>query len=324
MGAGRRGPGNECRDCLTRTMKFIVVDKNSGRARSFNANGWVLGLTLAGLIGIPVMASYLSWRHGVGEAALTGEMVSKWREVLERQDDDIERARQEAAANLQASALRLAKLQARIVRLDALGERLTQIANLEEGEFDFSTPPALGGPEVGGTRYESPEYLQLLDQLTADIESREQQLGVLETLLINRRLQDDVFIAGRPVKKGWVSSRYGVRTDPITGRRAFHYGLDFAGKAGAEVVTVASGVVVYAGPRSNYGKMVEINHGGGYSTRYGHHQELAVKVGDIVKKGQVIGYMGSSGRATGPHVHFEVYKNGRVVDPSAYVHRASR
>ncbi len=306
-------------------MKFIVVDNRTGRSRSFTTNGWMLGLALAGLIGIPVVASYMSWRAGVGEAALTGEMTSKWRQVLEQQERDIEHARRDAEAHLQASAVRLAKLQARIVRLDALGERLTQIGQLEEGEFDFSGTPAVGGPEVeAGGEYNAPEYLDLLDQLAADIEDREQQLSVLETLLINRKLQDDVFIAGRPIKKGWMSSRFGIRNDPITGRRAHHYGIDFAGKEGADVITVAAGVVVYAGPRSGYGKMVEINHGGGYSTRYGHHKELAVKVGDIVKKGQVIGFMGSSGRATGPHVHFEVYKNGRVVDPSTYIHRASR
>jgi murein DD-endopeptidase MepM/ murein hydrolase activator NlpD len=307
-------------------LKFIIVDNRSGKARSFSANGFLLGLTLAGLLGIPAAAGFLSYRQGVGDAALTGEMVSKWREALRDQDRQIEVARRDAEINLEASSLRLAQLQARIVRLDALGERLTTVAKLDEGEFDFSQPPALGGPEVldEGGAYTSPEYMKLLDQLTADIEDREQQLSVLETLLVNRKIQNDVFIAGRPVSKGWMSSRFGMRNDPITGRRAWHNGVDFAGKEGAEVVTVAAGVVVYAGPRSGYGKMVEINHGGGFSTRYGHHKDLLVKVGDIVKKGQVVGLMGSSGRSTGPHVHFEVFKNGRVVDPSTYIHRASR
>ena len=121
-----------------------------------------------------------------------------------------------------------------------------------------------------------------------------------------------------------MSSRYGSRNDPITGRQAWHNGVDFAGKDGSDVVTVATGVVVYSANRNGYGKMIEINHGGGFSTRYGHHKELLVEVGDIVKKGQVIGLMGSSGRSTGPHVHFEVFKNGRVVDPASYIHRASR
>ena len=307
-------------------MKFIIVDNRSGRSRAFSVNGILLGLTLVGLIGIPAAASYAAYRLGVGEAAMIGEMVGKWRQVLKDQDNEVKTARRDAEENLEASAVRLAKLQSRIVRLDALGERLTTIAKLDEGEFDFSQAPALGGPEADepAAAYSVPNYMQLLAQLADDIENREQQLSVLETLLVDRKIQEDVFIAGRPVNKGWMSSRYGVRNDPINGRRAWHNGVDFAGPEGSDVVTVAAGIVVFAGTRSGYGEMVEINHGGGFSTRYGHHKELLVNVGDIVKKGQAVGLMGSSGRSTGPHVHFEVYKNGRVVDPSAYIHRASR
>lgn len=306
-------------------MKFIVVDNDSGKSRSFSTNGLILGLTFAGLVAIPAVIGYMSYLHGVGDATQTRQMFGKWREVLKDQDQQIKIASREAQENLQASTLKLSKLQARIVRLDALGERLTRVADLEEGEFDFSQPPAVGGPAVGtGVATTPKNYLQQLGQLADDIESRERQLSVLETLIVDRNMQDDVFIAGRPVTKGWMSSRFGSRNDPITGRNAWHNGVDFAGKEGADVVTVAAGVVVYAAVRNGYGKMIEINHGGGFSTRYGHHKELIVKVGDIVKKGQVVALMGSSGRSTGPHVHFEVYKNGRVVDPSSYIHRASR
>ncbi len=306
-------------------MKFIIVDHQSGKTRSINANGLILGIAFAGLLGIPAAIGYLSYLHGVGEAAETAEMFSRWRQVLQDQDREIRIASEEARNNLEASALRLAQLQARIVRLDALGDRLTSISNLDEGEFDFSAAPAIGGPQSEDELDVTPEnYLEQLDRLSADIANREQQLGVLETLLVDRKIQRDVFLAGRPVNKGWLSSRFGKRIDPITGKQAWHNGVDFAGKEGAEVITVAAGVVVYAAPRNGYGKMVEVNHGGGFSTRYGHHKELKVKVGDIVKKGQIVGLMGSSGRSTGPHVHFEVFKNGRVVDPSTYIHRASR
>ncbi len=306
-------------------MKFIIVDNQSGKTRSLSANGLILGLAFAGLMGIPAAIGYLSYLHGIGEAAETAEMFNHWRQVLKDQDEEIQNASEEARNNLEASALRLAQLQARIVRLDALGERLTTMSNLDKGEFDFSGAPALGGPQSEAEFDVTPEnYLEQLDQLAADLANREQQLHVLETLLVDRKIQRDVFIAGRPVKKGWLSSRFGERIDPITGKQAWHNGVDFAGKEGAEVNTVAAGVVVYAGPRHGYGRMVEVNHGGGFSTRYGHHKELNVKVGDIVKKGQTIGLMGSSGRSTGPHVHFEVFKNGRVVDPSSYIHRASR
>ncbi|MEX2489747.1 MAG: peptidoglycan DD-metalloendopeptidase family protein [Pseudomonadales bacterium] len=307
-------------------MKFIIVDQKNGKSRALTVNGLLLGLTLAGLLGLPAATAYYGYVHGLGDAAATDEMVSKWRSALENQQEEVHKARQAANEKLRASTLRLAKLQARIVRLDALGERLINVANLDEGEFDFSQPPALGGPELNdlGDAYSSPEYVDLLDQLSADIENREQQLDVLETLLVNRKIQNDVYLAGRPVVKGWMSSRFGYRNDPINGHRSWHNGVDFAGKTGSDVIAVAAGVVVYAASRDGYGKMVEINHGSGFTTRYGHHDELRVQIGDIVQKGQVIGLMGSSGRSTGPHVHFEVFKNGRVVDPSSYIHRASR
>ena len=221
-------------------------------------------------------------------------------------------------------------------RLEFLGDSLLncvvaqmlfkRFGHLNEGEFDFSSAPAMGGPEkiIGVAAYKPPSYMELLDQLARDIEDREQQLGVLQILMAKQKMDRDKFIAGRPVKKGWMSSRYGSRVDPITGKRAWHEGVDFAGKEGADVIAVAAGVVVFAGEQNGYGRMVEINHGGGYATRYGHHKELSVNAGDIVRRGQVIGLMGSSGRSTGPHVHFEVYKGSKVVDPSKYIYRTSR
>ena len=208
-------------------MKFIIVDNRTGKHRSFSANGFLLGLTMAGLLGIPGFIGVMAYQYGLGEAGLNDELVAKWRDVLRLQQDDVEEARRVAAESLEASAVRLATLQARIVRLDAMGERLTSVAKLEEGEFDFSQPPALGGPlsENEGDGFSVPDYMQSLDQLAADIESREQQLSVLETLLVNRKIQNDVFIAGRPIAKGWMSSRFGMRNDPITGKRAWHSGV---------------------------------------------------------------------------------------------------
>jgi murein DD-endopeptidase MepM/ murein hydrolase activator NlpD len=307
-------------------MKFIIVNQKNGKSRYISANGLIMGIAIAGLLGLPTAVGYVSYREGLKEAGMTSDIVARWTEALRDQVVAIEAAKTEARENLEASALRLAQLQARIVRLDALGDRISNIAKLDEGEFDFSRAPALGGPASGemGAAYSTPDFMEAMDRLADDIESRDNQLSILETLLVDRKIQSDVFLAGRPVQKGWMSSRYGRRTDPINGRLAWHNGVDFAAKDGSDVITVAAGVVVHAGPRSGYGKMVEINHGGGFTSRYGHHKELLVKVGDIVKKGQVVGKMGSSGRSTGPHVHFEVFKNGRVVDPSSYIHRASR
>jgi murein DD-endopeptidase MepM/ murein hydrolase activator NlpD len=226
-----------------------------------------------------------------------------------------------AEENLNALALRLGTLQAHVIRLDALGQRLTTMAKLDKGEFDFDSPPAQGGPVEAdaGTAITVPDFVGSLNDLSVQIEDRSKQLAVLETMLMSRNLQAEVMPTGRPVNRGWLSSFFGIRTDPFTGLRVHHSGVDFAGKLGSDVVTVAAGVVNFAGKRSGYGNLVEINHGNGYMTRYGHNLENLVKVGETVKKGQIISKMGTSGRSTGPHVHFEVIVNGQTVNPRKYI-----
>ena len=222
--------------------------------------------------------------------------------------------------------LTVTELEARMVRLDAMGQRLTSLAGLDSGEFDFSRNPALGGPLTDGAAGElkEPSLNSEMQDLERRMVDRKRQLDVLQSLLLNRQLADDSYLSGRPVKKGWMSSPFGRRKDPFTGQSAWHEGVDFAGSKGADVVAVAGGVVTWSGDRYGYGEMVEVSHGGGYTTRYAHNQENKVKVGDLVKKGQVVAQMGSSGRSTGPHVHYEVYKHGRAVDPASYIHRSPR
>ena len=214
-------------------------------------------------------------------------------------------------------------MNAHVVRLDALGARLTQMAGLKDGEFDFSSQPSLGGPEEplpASDSYKIKGVVGALDVLDQQLADRRRQLGALEEMLLSSKLRDEVHPEGRPVTAGYVSSQFGSRTDPFTGRLAFHKGIDFAGRAGA-VVAVASGVVIWSGPRYGYGDMVEINHGNGYVTRYAHNADNLVAIGDTVRRGQVIARMGDTGRATGPNLHFEVLLNDKVVDPLTYIGR---
>jgi murein DD-endopeptidase MepM/ murein hydrolase activator NlpD len=215
-------------------------------------------------------------------------------------------------------------LHAHVQRLDSAGKRLTEVAGLDSGEFDFDQEPPLGGPEVGTVEDGTLDrVLVSLDQFEKQLSERERQMRVLEDLLLVSRLQRQVKPSGWPVERGWISSAFGMRTDPFTGRRAMHTGTDFAGRAGADVLSVAAGIVTEAGPRFGYGMVVEINHGNGYVTRYGHNARVLVKPGDKVNKGQRIALIGSTGRSTGPHVHFEVLFNDKVVNPTEYI-EASR
>ena len=259
-----------------------------------------------------------SWR---ADAAIAGDPV---RSALKAQSEEIERAKHKAQADVDALSAKVAEMQVHIMRLDAMGAQLTNLAGLKHGEFDFSKAPAEGGPEVKtGLQHTSlPDFITTLDQLSDEVKDREQQLGVLENLMLSRNVQLAAQPAGTPVIGGYVSSLFGMRTDPFTGELSMHSGMDFAGSEGQAVNAVAAGVVTWAGDRSGYGNLVEIDHGNGYATRYGHNETILVHVGEVVKKGEVIALMGSTGRSTGPHVHFEVLYNGVSVDPARFVKAA--
>jgi len=242
---------------------------------------------------------------------------------IQEQQGRVDRLRKTSRHSINALAVRVAELQAASTRLDALGERLAQMGQLSLDEFDFSQPAPVGGLgpdelEVLGPAHEEDLYAAL-ESLSDKLRRQSSQLDALQTLMVNRQLEQDLTPSGWPVRKGWISSRYGERNDPFTGERTHHQGLDFAGTRGTEVLSVASGVVTWAAKRADYGNTVEIDHGNGYQTRYAHNGELRVKPGEHVGAGQVIALMGSSGRASAPHVHFEVLKDGRRVNPSRFV-----
>ncbi|MGS2717747.1 M23 family metallopeptidase [Eionea flava] len=309
-------------------MKVILVN-NKGKTRQFTLAGWTRALLSLCFLGLPLGAGiYIG--HESNKIAADGLMTDManqaWDDTLAEQQQALEDVKQESQETLSAMTLRMAELQGRLVRIDALGERLTSMADLDQGEFDFTQQPAVGGPETAelGDSHTPPKFIDLINQLADKIDDREQQLETLESLMVDRSFQNDVFVAGRPVLKGWMSSRFGRRTDPFTGKVAWHSGVDFAGKMGSEIVAVASGVVIESGERAGYGGMIKVNHGNGFQTRYAHNKKNLVKIGDVVKKGQVIALMGSTGRSTGPHVHFEVYKYGRTVDPASYINRTYR
>ncbi len=305
-------------------MKIILVSSKHGR--STMVSGWMLVPVLFVLVSTITGVGYLGYQY---LRPIQSDIVDQnasliWLDRIENQAAQVEKTRVYTEEQINALRIRLAQLQARLTRLDALGERLVDVASLDKGEFDFSVPPAVGGPESEFVDYQAPDFVNILDELANQIDNREQQLRVLNSLLGDRKIQNETFVAGRPIKRGWMSSRYGYRNDPFSGNLAWHEGVDFAGKNGSDIVSVASGVVTWAGTRSGYGKLVEINHGNGFVTRYAHCDEILVELGDVVTKGDIISLMGSTGRSTGPHVHFEVLFNGKAVDPAKYINRVAR
>ncbi len=226
-----------------------------------------------------------------------------------------------------AVTMKLAELQSQVLRLNALGDRLAEEAKIPDNEFNFQQSPSSGGPLIESNEDKPKSLAELLQSITTledALEHEEKQLKMLESVSFGHHIENTRYLSGRPITKGWLSSYFGVRKDPFNGKPAMHKGVDFAGSENADIIATASGVVSWAGERYGYGQLIEINHGDGLKTRYGHNKTIEVSVGDVVNKGQVIAKMGSTGRSTGPHVHYEILRNNRQIDPTKYVYRKAK
>ncbi|MCP5160961.1 MAG: peptidoglycan DD-metalloendopeptidase family protein [Hahellaceae bacterium] len=315
-------------------MNIIFVGRRHGQSKqiSLDSNKLVTaGLSVLATFLLVFVSGYFLGDSGSptlvsGVSVLQKEAVDDWQQQLAEQKAEVLVVKERAQQQIDALTLRLGEMQARLLRLDALGQRLTSEARLEKSEFDFTARPAQGGPEDASLSesYSLPDLNDLLAQVESQINDREQQLELLNEFLVTRNIREQMVVAGSPITGGWLSSRYGYRSDPFSGRRAWHAGVDFAGKDGSDILAVASGVVTWSAERNGYGNLVELNHGDGITTRYGHCKEILVKTGEIVQKGQIIARMGSTGRSTGPHVHYEVLKEGKSLNPEKYINRASR
>lgn len=230
--------------------------------------------------------------------------------------------------HLDALALQLGEIQARVMRLDAQSDRLEKMAGVKDSEADKDSLkkqlPGRGGPEINAQPITEQQLQSQITELMAEVDRRTDRLSVFEANLLQQKLKKSTLPNSTPVGVAYNSSSYGWRIDPFTGRNAFHEGLDFSAAIGTPVYAAADGVVTVAEQTPDYGKIVKISHGSGIETRYAHTSMILVKVGDVVKKGQLIAKVGSTGRSTGPHLHFEVRLNGAPLDPRKYLkNRAS-
>ncbi|MEB1511317.1 M23 family metallopeptidase [Xanthomonas campestris pv. campestris] len=257
---------------------------------------------------------------GVGASTATGMVTnSALQAKVAQQQTELAQAQRASQAQVNALAARLGELQAQATRLNALGERLTQMGKLKDGEFDFDEPVGVGGGDEPVNDMPVKSLKQDLGQLEQQFSASGQQLNVLASLMFDHQLEQNSVPSRMPIRNTYITSGFGGRADPFDGGSAFHKGVDFHANVGDPVMSVADGVVSYAGVRGGYGNVVEVDHGNGYVTRYAHNSRLVVKVGDLVRAGQQVAKAGSSGRSTGAHVHFEVWADGRVVNPRKFL-----
>ena len=310
-------------------MKIIFLGQELERSHNFEFNVkwlWLAAIGCAVLLLSFCLSIYLVIDRGSRISEVQGQL-DQLRQQLFFEQSELNQFYTYSDAVFVEHAKQAGLIQAKVARLEALGGRLADMADFSS-EFDFYSDPAIGGPEDIETSVEaiSAPAINILhdyEKLAEKLRLREQELLALESLLSSEELQKEQYLQGKPVQKGWLSSPFGKRIDPFHGRVRWHKGVDYAGEWGSNVLAVASGVVVWSGDRYGFGQMIELNHGNGYVTRYAHNSENHVNIGEVVKKGQAIAAMGSSGRSTGPHVHFEVLKNGKAVNPERYIYRRS-
>lgn len=314
-------------------MKILLLSDRHHKSGTISISPLLLSSMLVLVIaGAAVTASWFAYNMGQEEGIELGKEYTHYASIsgstiqssISQQRKEWEETKKKTREQLNAMALKLGQLQSHIVRLNALGERLTKMGKLDPDEFDFKKLPPSGGLDRGVEKYaELSEMVEDMDELSKVIEDREIKLNLMEDLIMNRDLQKEVQPSGYPVRGGYISSKYGERTDPFTGAKSFHEGVDLAGRVGTRVNAAASGIVIFAGEKQGYGKVIKIHHGNGIVTLYAHNNKLMAEVGDYVTKGQQIAAVGSTGRSTGPHLHFEVQLDGKTVDPEKYLN-ASR
>ena len=301
-------------------MNIILVSGTLSRARTItlSTSHLVVGTT-GTLLGMLVLAFGLQYFMLRYASSLDSPLLNTL--ILSTQQEQNNKTQSYLRESLNAMASKLGQMQAQLLRLDTLGERLAKSAGFKPQEFMFDQAPARGGAVSTLPTYDLSlgDLSRQVDLLTRQMDDRTEKLGILDSLMIFDSAKKKLLPSVIPVEGGWYSSNFGWRIDPFNGVRAFHEGMDFMAEIGTPAYAAAGGVVIYSDLHPQYGNMIEVDHGNGLITRYAHLSKRLAKIGDVVLSGGEIGQVGSTGRATGPHLHFEVRQNGAPLNPSHFL-----
>jgi murein DD-endopeptidase MepM/ murein hydrolase activator NlpD len=294
-------------------MNVIIVAKPHATPTSLNLDCWRMRSKLACVatvfVGLVAGAGFAGALLFANPHDRSVEEVNKLRAQIASQRDGLKQLEVTSQRNVDALAVQLGEVQAQTLRLNALGQRLATVGKLMGGPEDPNATPHSVSFDVGSE----------IAKMRSQLDNEETQLTVLEDMLLDRKVDSALRPAGYPVTEGYIGSGFGERADPINGSVEHHLGLDFDAPPGTEIHAVADGVVTWNGDKAGYGNVIEIDHGNGYMTRYAHNQKNLARVGERVHAGDVIARVGTTGRVTGPHCHFEVWLNGKAVNPLTYV-----
>lgn len=308
-------------------MNIILVADAHAKARSITLDWrhWTLGglVLLVVFLGFTLAFNFITlrWAAATQHPWLAAIVLADQREAAAKVQERVQ-------GHLNAMAIRLGELQAQMLRLESVGERLARTAGLKASDMpsmDSSTVPGRGGAlsSLPSRNLSMAAFGGLVDTLSREMTVRQDQFSVLETMLVNDSANKRFMPTLLPVTDGWFSSNFGYRIDPFTGQQSMHEGIDFPAEPGTPIVATASGKVIAAEWHPAYGKMAEIDHGNGLVSRYAHTSALFVKEGDFVVRGQKIAAVGTTGRSTGPHLHYEVRLKGVPQNPARFLQAAA-
>lgn len=297
-------------------MHLIITDAWLAKSRAIHLSGtrMVLSGLLAALLLMTVAAGLYHWvfLKGAREGwPVIGTLVKL---MVKDEFDQRDRFMRE---NLDAMARKLGEMQAKLAQLESLEERVSGLAGVNPG--DIKASPGRGGALVSGRPLSVEELQTTLADLDRLTDQKVDLLTVMESRLFDQKIRKLMLPTQQPVATGHLGSFFGWRIDPFTGRSALHTGLDFQAETGTPILSAAGGVVVTQEFHPTFGNMVEIDHGNDLITRYAHASRVYVKKGDLIKRGQKIAEVGTTGRSTGPHLHFEVLVQGVPQDPQKFL-----
>jgi murein DD-endopeptidase MepM/ murein hydrolase activator NlpD len=306
-------------------VHIILVSDRLATAKTITITGRHILLALAGLIfivvGLSSLFSYVTVRHA---AEVRLPFLQELLRIVSAEES---RSRREVVQDsLNAMAIKLGEMQAQLMRLDSMGERLAGLAGVKPQDLrgPDATRDGRGGPLISGRPLSAQELQAAVDALARQVESKSETLSLLESELLGERIRKSLLPTTLPVDTGWNASGFGLRVDPFTGDSAMHEGVDFVAEVGTPIRAAAAGIVVTAEHHPQYGNLVEIDHGNDLTTRYAHASKLFVKPGALVKRGETIAEVGTTGRSTGPHLHFEVRLKGVPHNPNRFLQLAQR
>lgn len=304
-------------------MHIILVPNCLATAKTVNVTPRLL-LTLAACFVVLCFATsfLLAWVGIHFDLPLASELTAPMQQVQQEKNTKIEEYMRD---NVSSMAAKLGEMQAQMMRLDSLGERIAKITGVSLPKPDVSSKDGKGGPLIHLSGPLSANELQLeIDHLSELVEQRTDELTALESQFMERRIKATLLPTAMPITADHIGSTFGRRIDPIAGVAAMHEGIDFVADTGTPVFAAAGGVVQTAEYHPQYGNLVEIDHGNDFSSRYAHLSKLNVKPGQIVKRGQLIAASGNTGRTTGPHLHFEVRFKGIAQNPARFLQQSTQ